>query len=143
MTRAFWSVGWIFSGILLVSPMVHGETKHLYSWDDNKGIKNFSSQPPKEDVDPVGEWLANPSGTMQPVPTDNRLLVKPKLPVDVAPLSKQQESCAYYRSVLARYQMQGVYAVDPATGKSERLKGESAEQTMASAKEAVRIFCQK
>lgn len=59
MTRAFWSVGWIFSGILLVSPMVHGETKHLYSWDDNKGIKNFSSQPPKEDVDPVGEsgWL--------------------------------------------------------------------------------------
>ncbi|MGL4206448.1 MAG: hypothetical protein ACRCRW_10080 [Aeromonadaceae bacterium] len=143
MTRAFWSVGWIFSGILLVSPLVHGETKRLYSWDDNKGIKNFSSQPPKEDVDPVGEWLANPSGTMKPVPSDNRLLVKPKPVTESAPLSKQQESCAYYRSVLAKYQMQGVYAVDPATGKSERLKGESAEQTMASAKEAVRIFCSK
>lgn len=31
-------------------------------------------------------------------------------------------------------QMQGVYAVDPATGKSERLKRESADQTIASAK---------
>ena len=140
MTVAFRNIVLLIAGCVAMVNVCHAN--RLYSWDDHKGIKNFSSQPPKEEVDPVGEFITSPSGkNVTPVPAENRLMVLPKLPV-TGEMSKQEETCAYYRSIVTRYEKDGLTAIDPATGQSKTLTGDAAAQSMKSAREAVKIFCQ-
>jgi len=140
MTAAFRNMILVMVGTLALANVC--QANRVFSWDDHKGVKNYSSQPPKEDYDPVGEYVTTPSGTnVTPVPEENRLLVKPKPPV-TDELSKQEETCAYYRSIVTRYEKDGVRTIDPATGESKLLTGDAAAQSMKSAKEAVKIFCQ-
>ena len=55
--------------------------------------------------------------------------------------SQRQETCAYYRSLLTRYQSQGATAFNPLTGKTELLRDQAATQALQQARFAVSLYC--
>ena len=55
--------------------------------------------------------------------------------------SQRQETCAYYRSLLTRYQSQGATAFNPLTGKTELLRDQAATQALQQARYAVSLYC--
>jgi hypothetical protein len=137
------TIGLLMVGLGLVISSQPVSAGRLYSWDDAQGVTHFSSRPPQNKTRGIQELKANSRGTITPLPEAERLYADTETLLQAGESGKQQETCAYYRSLLARYQTQGARAFNPQTGKAEVLHGQAATQAVRHAKEAVRVYCRR
>lgn len=135
-------IGWLLLCCMMLGSSPVG-AKRLYSWDDEQGVTHFSSRPPADRTQGIQELKANSQGTVTPLPESERLYAEAETLLQAGESGKQQETCAYYRSLLSRYQTKGATAFNPQSGKAEVLHGKAATQAIRQARDAVRVYCRR
>ena len=125
-------------GLLVTEPTA---AQRLYSWRDGQGVIHYSSHPPAQAAKRVDELTIDGQGQLSALSERERLYARQAaVPLD-GDDSQRQETCAYYRSLLTRYQSQGATAFNPLTGKTELLRDQAATQALQQARYAVSLYC--
>ncbi len=125
-------------GLLVTEPTA---AQRLYSWRDAQGVMHYSSHPPAQPPKQVDELTIDGQGQLSALSERERLYARQAAgPLD-GDDSQRQETCAYYRSLLTRYQSQGATAFNPLTGKTELLRDQAATQALQQARYAVSLYC--
>ncbi len=125
-------------GFLVAVPVA---AQRLYSWSDEQGVMHYSSNPPAQPTQPVDELKMDDQGSISALPERESLYANQAGRALDADDEQRLETCAYYRSLLSRYQRKGATAFNPLTGQAELLPERAAAQAVQQAKYAVGLYC--
>ena len=125
-------------GFLLAVPVA---AQRLYSWSDEQGVMHYSSHPPTGASKPVEELKMDSQGTLSALSERESLYTNQADRSGNSDDEQRLETCAYYRSLLTRYQRKGATAFNPLTGQAELLPERAAAQAVQQAQYAVGLYC--
>ena len=127
-------------GFLVTVPVA---AQRLYSWSDEQGVMHYSSHPPAQVTKSVDELKMDSQGSLSALSERESLYANQANRSGNADDEQRLETCAYYRSLLTRYQRKGAMAFNPLTGQAELLPERAAAQAVQQAQYAVGLYCSR